>query len=164
MEFKEEFEKVYLRKDENTREALDTINEFCSFWDGKAEIESIPLIMKLYCDDADTCEQNEFVSCLIDSLVSKEPQRGLYLIVNNIDVLEKENASECISELMSVMIFWNEEYVPLLANALLKAEECKRNIIFNELNNELNESWTDDEMKTLIKKIFIIFQQESENI
>lgn len=67
---------------------------------------------------------------------------------SNLDVFEKGNARGCISDLVSVMLFWNEEYVSLLAKVLSKTEESKINIIFGELQSHLNKSW-----KMITKKV-----------
>lgn len=102
--FYKELDRIYKIKTDNTLESLEKINAFFEKWFGKFKPEYIPDLMKLFYNDADTWEQNRFVSETIGDIVREYPDKSAELIIKNIDVLYRENGSEC---LWNWQLYWS---------------------------------------------------------
>lgn len=143
MDFYGEFQEVYKRKKDNTRESLDEIRLFSERWYGHCKPEHIPYLMKLYYNDADTWAQNEFISEAIASVVSEYPKEAVNSIVKNIDILYKEDGGECLFQLTVIIEYTKGTSALIIADALINAdEECRAPFI--ESFERIKESGRDD--------------------
>jgi len=137
-----EYEKVYLSKKENTRESIQMINDFCSQSDGKAEVDDIPDLLKLFYDAADTSEQNVFVEEVISSILEKEPEKAIVKIIENIKILEEEYSVGSIYDLVSLIIYSPEDYSKLFVQSLVNAGDEKSQPFLKDLEDKSNEKVT----------------------
>ena len=142
MIFSKEYEKVYLSKKENTRESIQMINDFCSQSDGKAEVDDIPDLLKLFYDAADTSEQNVFVEEVISSILEKEPEKAIVKIIENIKILEEEHSVGFIYDLVALIIYSPEDYSKLFIQALVNASDEKSQPFLKDLEDKSNEKVT----------------------
>lgn len=88
------YEKAYQTK--KAEDGVYAMNEFCSEMHGKVAIEWIPALLYLYEDRAITCEQNEFVTEVIGSIFEKSSELCTKAIVDNILILQEDDAEECL--------------------------------------------------------------------
>lgn len=121
------YEKAYRTKKEE--DGVYAMNEFCSEVDGKLGVESIPALLHLYEDEAITCEQNEFVTEVIGSIFEKFPESCTKAVVDNILILQEEDAEWCLFHILLVFVYWHPENRTCFIEALKNAEEEKRNYL-----------------------------------
>ncbi len=156
--FYNEFEEIYKLKKNNNRESIDAINEFCGKWHfNNPKVEYVPYLMKLFFNDADTWEQNEFVSEIIDAIMRLYPQETIKTIINNVDILYKEEGDKCLTFLISSLEYVNKDYAGIVAEVLYNADEEKRKLFLNIFEKEAQKS------KERAKNIIDLYQQLKEN-
>lgn len=118
------YEKAYETK--KADDGVYAMNEFCSAIHGKVGTESIPNLLRLFYDGAITCEQNEFVAEVIGSIFEKAAEECTKAIVDNILILEEEDAEECLFHLLLVLVYWNPTNTECFIRALKNTEKEKR--------------------------------------
>lgn len=150
MDFYKEFQEIYKRKKENTRESLDEINLFSERWYAHCKPEYIPHLMKLYYNDADTWAQNEFISEVIASIVSEYPKEAVNSIVKNIDILYKEDGRECLSQLVTIIEYTKGTDALIIADALIHADEEHRAPFIESFEQRVKGSGADDITKEIL--------------
>lgn len=102
------------------------MNQYCSSIENDATLEDIPDVLRLYYDRVLTCEQNEFVTMVLDKIIQGNPNEAAKNIIANIGILKEEQAEECIVEIFLIFIFWN----PALKSIFM--EELKKSNIENQ--------------------------------
>lgn len=156
--FYDEFNEIYKLKTMNTRESVDKINEFCSKWDASnPKVEYIPYLMKLFYNHADTWAQNEFVSELIDSIMRRYPRETIETIINNVDILYKEEGERCLTFLSWSFEYVNKDYASIVAEALYNADEEKSKPFLDFFEKDSKES------KKEAEKILELYQRLGKN-
>lgn len=118
------YKKAYQMKKEDN--GVYAMNEFCSEAHGKLGVEWIPDLLHLYADRAITWAQNEFVTEVIGSIFEKSPERCTKAIVDNILILQEEEAEECLFDLLLVLVYWNLENTACFIQTLKNTEQENR--------------------------------------
>jgi len=103
MNLKAMYVKAYSEKCEP--QGVYSMNQFCSAISEEATIDDISDLMKLYYDRAITTEQNQFVLEVLNTVFVKSPKLAAKKIVENIWILKREEAENCISYLLIMFIY-----------------------------------------------------------
>lgn len=114
------------------------MNDYCSNVADEATAEDIPDIIRLYSDKAASA-QNEFITNALDEIVLKDPKSGIKKIIDNIQLLEQEDALDCISEFFLIFINWNEDITDVFLEELLVANNEKGRYFIERLKFEAYE-------------------------
>lgn len=131
MSFQTEFEKAYEAK---KNEDMDLILSFLDEWEGKADLEHIPYIMKLYVNTALEEIQNESITNTLNKIIEKNPEKGIETIIQNIRVLLIENSEYCIDDIVSMLFDDYAEYACFIGEKLLDVDNEVRQIIIEIIN------------------------------
>jgi len=137
MNLKAMYVKAYSEKCEP--QGVYSMNQFCSAISEEATIDDISDLMKLYYDRAITTEQNQFVLEVLNTVFVKSPKLAAKKIVENIWILKREEAENCISYLLIMFIYWNKELTHYFLEALVESDKSNSNCFIEELKFQINE-------------------------
>lgn len=154
-EFKEEFKEAYQAK---KIDDINVINKFCTKWEKLVTVEHIPYFMRLYYDDVSTCEQNEFITGVLDSIIKVNLKEAIKRIIQYLDILEEE-AEECFSYIVIVIVFWNKEQIACSAKIIANAEEGIGEKFVKDIKDTLNKT-EQDSIKTIAEKFINLYYKE----
>ena len=88
MEERIDYKKAYESK--KRPEGVYLMIQFCSNIKNSTNIKDIPSILRLYYGRVVTCEQNEFVTEVLNNIVAKNPRDAARIIIDNIRILKEE--------------------------------------------------------------------------
>ena len=137
MKLEEMYDKAYSEKCEP--QGVYSMNQFCSAISEEVTIDDISDLMKLYYDRAITTEQNQFITEVLNKVFEKSPKLAAKKIVDNIWILKKERAENCISYLLIMFIYWNKELTHYFLEALVESDKSNSNCFIEELKFQINE-------------------------
>jgi len=160
MNFIEEFERIYKLK---KLDEIDEINDFCGKWDGIATVDQIPYFMRLYYDYVSTSEQNSFVSNVIYSIIEKNPKESIKKIIENINILYEEEASHCMLQIVCLLVYSNDDFIPYTVKELMNAN-AKINKIFIDFVKSDMDPTNIDRAYRISEKFIILYNEEKGNL
>lgn len=137
MPFDIEFQKAYQAKNNDD---MDFMNTFCGKWDGKAEFKHIPYFIRLFNDYALNGEQNEFVAIVINNIVKKNPKEGIKKIFENLNILVAEDSVQCITYILCILVYWNQDYLENTARELANYEQLLEKEISSRFIKKMKDS------------------------
>lgn len=109
------------------------MNQYCSSVEDDVTTEDIPNILRLYYDQVLTCEQNEFVTVVLDKIVQENPNEAARQIISNIKILKEEQAEECIVEIFLIFIFWYPALKSIFMEELKKSNSENQKFILESM-------------------------------
>ena len=134
-EYKNDIEKLYYCQ---KNEDIAAINDFCEKYYGKLDICHIPDLMRMFNGTASCWEQNEFIVNMLDNIVENYGQNAVNVIVENTEILVKERSEECLSSILTMILFWNENLQLDIISPLLSEKklilELYRKKIYKKMN------------------------------
>jgi len=153
---KKEFERAYeAARDDD----IDFLNDFCSEWDGKAEIEDIPYFMRLYVGGAMTPAQNQFPTGVIGSVLKKNGKAATCAILQNLGILTEECSESCILYLMAMLWHYHNDNDSLedFASAIINADSDIENQVMQYVLKRFEET-EDERVKSMWGKLLAIYR------
>lgn len=134
-EYKNDIEKLY---DCQKNEDIAAINDFCKKYYGKLDICHIPDLMRMFNGTAACWEQNEFIVNLLDDIVENYGQDAVNAIVENTEILIEERSIECLSLILTMILFWHEnlqlDIISPISSGDKRILELYRKEIYKKMN------------------------------
>lgn len=144
----EDLKKVYIatRNDE-----IEIVNDFCVKYEDKLGVEHIKEILTLFYGEAYNCEQNEFIATVLNTIVKKYGQNAVNEIISNSDILFLEESENCITYLISMILFWNPDMKLDIVSALIDEKDTIKKMYFNAIRKKLK--FVYGENKEILQKV-----------
>jgi len=131
MDGKIDYKSAYEAKKEP--KGIYIMNQYCSSVEKGATLQDIPNFLRLYYDRALTCEQNEFITAVLNKIVLDNPREAAQRIIANIGILKEEYAEECIAEIFLIFLFWNPALKDIFMEELKKSNIESQSFIIESM-------------------------------
>lgn len=120
--YQADLQRLYKAKNESD---IDAVLDFCEKYDGKLGLEQIPDLMRMFNENTEASPaQNEYIVEVLNTIVEKEGQEAVNIIVEQSDALLEEDSEECMSYLISMFFFWHADKSFDLVTPLRTAKDC----------------------------------------
>ncbi len=147
MEERIDYKKAYESK--KRPEGVYLMIQFCSNIKNSTNIKDIPSILRLYYGRVVTCEQNEFVTEVLNNIVAKNPRDAARIIIDNIRILKEEHAEECFGDILLIFIYWNSQLKNIFMEEIKRANQENQKYIIDNIEYLAEEENDEEYIKFL---------------